>query len=197
MINIDTENLHQLIIPITSLLIAAVVPTIAYKNYLDVPYSRAFVIALLCFLFNAVLTAFIGVSTPFGGLTVFFAVPLAIQLYRKWVLDMTTPEERQPNMEGVRAWLSPGNFICCVGIALLVSIGYKAPFFQYLLACLAIVLAYPLLNMLSYSYTRSKEQAEDITRARDKILQMLQEGKIDAAESRDLLEALGEKREEG
>lgn len=129
------------------------------------------------------------------GAVFFFAVPLGVQLYRKWIMNRLTEEERIAGIDGVRAWLGVGNIICCVGFALFSWLAYGASFIEYLAISLLLVLAYPLINIFAHGFTHPERPPEDLSKAREKILQMLENGTINVQESKELLEALGDRSE--
>ena len=91
----------------------------------------------------------------------------------------------------MRAWLGVGNIICAVLIPISVwqvfgysPIGFLALTFGALLAC-------PLFNMASDSaQPAAAAPAEDLSKEREKVLQLLEAGKISAADSAELLNAL-------
>src|SRR5262245_60394148 len=43
------------------------------------------------------------------GLLAFVTVPFVVKLYRKWLGNQLTDDERAPGVAGVRAWLRGGN----------------------------------------------------------------------------------------
>lgn len=127
----------------------------------------------------------------FSGLLALFLVPFAINLYNKWIGNDLTDVERKPGAEGVRAWLSVGNLVCCFGIALCSWIGFNYSFISLLVVSLCAVLAYPMLN--NYSQNTEPERPvfyEDLSKEREKILSLLEQGKITAEECAELLNAL-------
>ncbi len=94
-------------------------------------------------------------------------------------------------MDGVRAWLSGGNLFCALLIAIFASIGYNYSFWGVLALTVMALLAYPVLNMVSTSFQPTPAKAEDLSPERERVLRMLDEGKITADESAELLNALG------
>jgi len=92
----------------------------------------------------------------------------------------------------VRAWLTPGNLVC----AILIPICTWQVFFIALPAMFALtfglVLVYPVFNMASAApQPAPAAPSEDLSAERDKILRLLETGKITADESAELLNALG------
>jgi hypothetical protein len=119
-------------------------------------------------------------------------LPFGVKLYRKWIGGHLTEVEKLPGIDGVRAWLGVGNVICAALIPICVwavsgfsPIGFWALMF-------GLLLAYPLLNMASESAQPVPvAPTEDLSGEREKVLQLLETGKISAVESAELLNALG------
>ena len=129
-----------------------------------------------------------------AGLTAVFAVPLAIRLYGKCVGGHLSDREKLPSAEGVRAWLCAGNIIPALLIALCAWLGYDYSFWGVLALTLGLVLAYPIFNMLSHPAApqQAPSPGPDLSPERERVLRMLEEGKITAEEGAELLSALGE-----
>jgi hypothetical protein len=120
------------------------------------------------------------------------SVPFAIRLYRKWIGGHLTEAEKLPGIDGVRAWLGVGNIICAALIPICIwqIFGYSPV--AILALTFGLLLAYPLLNMASDSAQPSPAvPPEDLSSEREKVLQLLEAGKISAVESAELLNALG------
>ncbi|HTB86052.1 MAG TPA: hypothetical protein VK742_20570 [Candidatus Sulfotelmatobacter sp.] len=120
------------------------------------------------------------------------SVPFAIRLYRKLIGGWLTDAEKLPGMDGVRAWLTPGNLVCAV----LIPICTWQVFFIALPAMFALtfglVLVYPVFNLVSASPQPAPAgPSEDLSTEREKVLRLLETGKITADESAELLNALG------
>ena len=126
---------------------------------------------------------------------------LGAKLYHKWIGGNFTPEEKAPGAEGVRAWLKGGNLVIAALIPLFAWLGYGWSFPVILLVTVGALLAHPLLN-----YSRSAPVAAmsvapasatevpkqgDLASERERVLKMVEEGKISAADSATLLAALG------
>ena len=127
-----------------------------------------------------------------GFLLVPASMLLAVKLYDRWIGGHFTPEEKAPGADGVRAWLRGGNLIVAGLIPLFAWLGYGCSFPVILLVTLAALLAYPLLNFPSGTpVTAPAAPQGDVTGERERILKMVEEGKITAAESATLLAALG------
>lgn len=195
---------------IMTLFILAVI----YKRYLASSFGKGLLVS-----FIAIIACFAAILTPIllityadqqhqvvklttslvlvnyipRGLLFLFAVPFAFKMFDKWINNRLTDQESIPGVDGVRAWLGAGNVICIIGIAFCAWKGYESSFWLTLFILLALTIAYPIINLLSHRGTAPRE---DLSRARDKILQMLEEGKISSAESAELLKALGERDEQ-
>ena len=120
------------------------------------------------------------------------AVPFVTRLYRKWIGGHLTEAEKLPGIDGVRAWLSVGNIICAALIPICVWQVFSYSPFAIAALTFGLLLAYPLLNMASHQTQPAPiSPAEDLSSEREKVLQLLEAGKISAVESADLLNALG------
>ena len=120
---------------------------------------------------------------------------LAAKLYHRWIGGQFTAEEKLPGADGVRAWLRGGNLIVAGLIPLFAWLGYGWSFPVILLVTLGVLLAYPLLNF-SHPAPASAPAPEppkppEPSAERERILKMVEEGKITAADSVTLLAALG------
>ncbi len=127
----------------------------------------------------------------FSVLLPLLAVPFVVRLYRKWIGGHLTDAEKLPGAAGVRAWLGVGNIICASLIPICVwqVFGYSPIGFWAL--TFGLLLAYPLLNMaLQSAQPAPVAPTEDLSNEREKVLQLLEAGKISAADSAELLNAL-------
>lgn len=119
------------------------------------------------------------------------ALPFVTRLYLKWIGERLTEAEKIPGIEGVRAWLGVGNVICATLIPICVWFVYGVSLSALLALTFGLLLAYPLLNMASQSaQPAAAAQPEDLSSEREKVLQLLEAGKITADESAELLNAL-------
>jgi hypothetical protein len=118
-------------------------------------------------------------------------IPFITRLYLKWIGGRLTEAEKLSGIDGVRAWLGVGNIICAVLIPVCVWQLFGISLFAMLALTFGLLLAYPLLNMASQSaQPASAAPAEDLSSEREKVLQLLEAGKINAEESAELLNAL-------
>lgn len=126
------------------------------------------------------------------ALLVIFAVPLGLKLYRAWTGIQVSPEEQCPGGTGVRAWLTPGNLIVSALVAGCAAGAFDYQFmgvFALLIGCLLIQ---PLINTASVPAPAPlPSTGSPLTAEREKVLSLLESGKITVEESSDLLNALG------
>ena len=129
----------------------------------------------------------------FALLLPFLALPLAVCLYRKWLGNHLTDAEKTSGVDGFRAWLGVGNVICAALIPVCLWQLYEFSLLGGWVLTFALVLAYPILNLASESAQPAPTvPTEDLSNEREKVLQLLEAGKINADESADLLNALGQ-----
>jgi hypothetical protein len=183
----------------------AAVAWIFYRRYTGLSGGLSALLCLLAAGLAVGLVCFVGTMPSNSGmrpvfgelidaaLLSFLAVPFVILLYRKWIGGHLTEAEKLPGMDGVRAWLGLGNIICASLIPICVwqVFGYSPIGFWAL--TFGALLAYPLLNVASDSAQPAPAApAEDLSSEREKVLQLLEAGKINADESAELLNALGQ-----
>jgi hypothetical protein len=150
---------------------------------------------------NANIELFLGiasVSLLYPLLTAFI-----LRLWGRWVGGKATDEEREPGAAGIRAWFSAANVTIGVLLVLCAHLGYGiSPLVSTVIAG-AVLAAYPALRMETTASATSaaghaafasvpKPPAEDLSAEREKILSMLEAGKLTPEESAELLQALGE-----
>ena len=134
-----------------------------------------------------------------GGLMVLFAVPFVLRLYNKWFGDNLTDAERLANKEGVRAWLNFGNLFLALLISLCGWQGFDYSFWAVLILTLGAVVAYPVFNIIGQSGgsvpvgpVLTQTDLSKLANDRERVLQLLEEGKINAEECAELLIAIGD-----
>jgi hypothetical protein len=156
--------------------VSGAIGLLAYENqvyFRDSDNSRAILISFCAILFPLL------------------AFPFVTRLYLKWIGGRLTEAEKLPGIDGVRAWLGVGNVICAVLLPICFSFVYGISLSALLALTFGLLLAYPLLNMASQSaQPASAAQPEDLSSEREKVLQLLEAGKITADESAELLNAL-------
>lgn len=128
-------------------------------------------------------------------LCILVAVPFLVRLWSKWVQGNLTEAERSPGAAGWRAWFSGGNIIVALIISFLAWQGFQISLPLMLFATLGALAMYPAIlsaSETSGSATDHPSRMDDsLADEREKILSMLENGKITAAESAELLNALG------
>jgi hypothetical protein len=118
-------------------------------------------------------------------------VPFVTSLYRKWIGGNLTEGEKLPGIEGVRAWLSVGNVISAIIISFCLCALFDFSFLGAVALMFGLVLVYPLLKTASQSVQVTPSiPAEDFSKEREKVLQLLEMEKITADETAELLNAL-------
>src|ERR1700744_2834755 len=99
-------------------------------------------------------------------------IPFVARLYRKWIGGYLSERENNPGVEGIRAWLSVGNVLCALVIPLLLRIVFNIPLVPGLTVTFGLLLAYPLLNMISQSLKPvPAAPPEDLSLEREKVLE--------------------------
>lgn len=126
-----------------------------------------------------------------SSLCVFFGTVLAVKLYRAWTGAFLTEAERAPGAEGVRAWLSPLKLFLVFAIAICGAKGLEWPFLGTLVLLVLALLLYPLTALLAAQPAPADTPAQPLKEEREKVLALLEAGKITAEESAELLNALG------
>jgi hypothetical protein len=133
----------------------------------------------------------VGFTVAASGIFILFLVPFVLRLWGRWIGDSATDEERLPGLPGIRAWFSPANIF--VGIMLVVSawLGYAMSPLLCSAVVVALLVAYPAIRIESPAVSPAPA-AEDLSAEREKILSMLEAGKLTPEESAELLQALGD-----
>jgi len=118
------------------------------------------------------------------------AIPFLAKLYLAWIAGAATDAEKAPGREGVRAWLRGGNLVCAILISLCLWLGFGYSFLTTLALAIMALLAYPLFNMAATSPASPAPTTDTLSPERERVLKMLDDGKITAQESAELLNAL-------
>jgi hypothetical protein len=137
-------------------------------------------------------------SGEFGSLALAFMLPLAAipfltKFYLTWIAGAVTEAEKAPGMEGIRAWLRGGNLFCGVLVSVSLWLGFGCSFWMPIALALMALLAFPVLNiaMTAPAPQTTAPEGDALSPHRERVLKMLDEGKITAQESAELLNALG------
>lgn len=120
-----------------------------------------------------------------------------LRMVRKWQGIGLTEAEKQPGLPGIKAWLCPANLLWGVAIGIC---GYLLGFgFYNVFVIILILLAiYPALKTLgAQEVNQQKPESGDTvvkssSEETEKILKMLEAGKITSEEATDLLNALSQ-----
>lgn len=144
-------------------------------------------------------------SVAAAGLAFPLLVALVLRLWGRWIGDSMTAEERLPGAVGLRAWFSASNVT--VGILLIVCAWWGHDISPMLSGVLVggVLAAQPLLGLGAGATDSTpasangpglasvpRPPAEDLSVEREKIVSMLEAGKLTPEESAELLQALGE-----
>jgi hypothetical protein len=120
-------------------------------------------------------------------------VALLIKVYRAAVLDIAKPAERLTGTAGVRAWLSPLNVIAVIAISVTADLALDYNYFAVAILGLSALLAYPLAETVMQS-SRSPESTplQAPAEERQRVLALVEAGKISAEDAAELLSALAQ-----
>jgi hypothetical protein len=121
-----------------------------------------------------------------------FIAPFLWMLYRNWIGGKASEQEKLPGVESVRAWIGGGKLLVAVALAFGASRGFNQSFFAMSFLTIGSLLIRPAMASLSTSKPTPPEKPEDLTAERERVLRMLEESKITAEESSELLTALNE-----
>ena len=133
------------------------------------------------------------------GFAMLFGVIFAVKLYRVWMSGLASDEERLVGAAGIRAWLRPRNLLLVLFLAMNLSVGFNLRFASMLILGLAALLAYPFFSAIMNSTPVSETPSTPVrpvseapsSPEREKVLGMLEAGKITAEECAEILNALG------
>jgi hypothetical protein len=138
---------------------------------------------------NNQLDVFLSVAAT--GLLIVFVTAFALRLWGRWIGDRATPAERLPGVGGIRAWFCASNVV--VGSALILCAWWGDDISPLLGVVLvgALLAAAPVARSGSPANTTAAPVPEDLSPEREKIVAMLEAGKLTPEESAELLQALG------
>ena len=123
-----------------------------------------------------------------GQLTVFLTA-FVLRLWGRWIGGLATDAERQPGVAGIGAWFCASNVFVGVMVVLGLWLGEGVSALLGTVIVGALLAAYPVLRMESAPIAPAAVPV-DLSAEREKILTMLQAGKLTADESAELLQAL-------
>lgn len=131
-------------------------------------------------------------------LCIVLAAAFGIRLWGRWIGGRMTENERQPGRAGIAAWFGIGNVLVGLGIVLTAWMGFKISPLLSATVIAGLLAAYPLLSLESRPAPAGGPAIlpppvrDDLAAEREKILSMLEAGKLTPEESAELLQALGE-----
>lgn len=127
-----------------------------------------------------------------AGAIILFIAALTLRLWGRWVGDKASAEERLPGLPGIRAWFCTSNVTVGILIVVCAWFGDDVSPLVSALGIGALLAAAPLLRMESLvSAPAPVPLTEDMSAEREKIVSMLEAGKLTVDESAELLQALG------
>ncbi len=120
-------------------------------------------------------------------------IPFVVGLHLKWIGGRATEAEKRRGADGFRAWLSPLNVITALLIAACAWIGFGYSFVGVLGLLILALVAYPVLNLASAppAVPPDDRGPGQLSSERERVMRMLDEGRITAEEGAELLNALG------
>jgi hypothetical protein len=191
-----------LIVALAGLCMLILVAANPYGRYLRIPRGKAALLLLAAFVASLGFGFFRihqfdqnggekdVISICFAFLLPWAGVPFLAKLYLAWIAGAASDEEKAPGMAGVRAWLRAGNLVCAILVSICLRFGFGYSFLGPLALALLALVAFPLMNAATASPPAAAPQADSLSPERERVLKMLDEGKITAPESAELLNAL-------
>lgn len=185
------------------------VVAMAYRRYLRCGYGQAVGWAWLasalmygCIMLPLVQGYDLG-GGPLGalsllarGLVFVFAVPFAVRQFRMWLFDIANERERRTGSAGFGAAFGFGNILCMIGIILCGWMGWWLSPIVLTTGVVGLVLAYPAVNTLGENIGLAEpptpEAPTNLNEERERVMAMLEDGRITVEESKELLQALGQ-----
>lgn len=128
-------------------------------------------------------------------------IAFVLRLWGRWIGGRSTPEERLPDAAGIQAWFSSSNITVALLLVLCAWLGQDVPPILTGGILAALLAAQPLLGLGGATPAPAggpglasvpRPPADDLSAEREKILSMLEAGKLTPEESAELLQALGE-----
>lgn len=126
-----------------------------------------------------------------AGILIVILAAFALRVWGRWIGDKATAEERLPGQPGVRAWFCTSNVVIGLFIVVCAWLGHDISLLFSALAVAGVLAAYPLLRMETPA-AAGVPAPDAFTGEREKIVAMLEAGKITADECAELLQALSE-----
>jgi hypothetical protein len=136
-------------------------------------------------------------SIIFGS---FFAANLGwalmVKVYRAMVLGKMREAEQATGVIGVRAWLAPMNAVSVLALAVTADIAFDWNFFGMFLLGVCLLLMYPLIGSVSQTGETAPLPAA-APEERQRVLALVEIGKISAEDGAELLSALAQSQAAG
>jgi len=139
----------------------------------------------------------IAMNVACGVVAASLGLALLAKLYQAAVMNTITPQERTAGVAGLRAWLSIRNIVTVVVFAAAAAaLDYN--FFAALILGAAVLLAYPLINTLMQSpATAATPPPQAPAEERQRVLALVEAGKISAEDGAELVAALAQSQAAG
>jgi hypothetical protein len=124
-------------------------------------------------------------------------VALVVKLYRAIVLQKASPAEMQTGAAQFRAWLSPINVISVVVLAICCSFGLDYNYIGVAILGFMLLLIYPLIGALPVNSSTETKMPQAPADERQRVLALVEAGKISAEDAAELLSALAQSQSAG
>lgn len=118
------------------------------------------------------------------------SVPFGLKVVRAWTGIRESPKETSGGAAGFLAWLSPGKLVVALVIAGCAAKAFDYSFFVILGLLIGSLLIQPLANLAATGDAATAAEPS-LAAEREKVLSLLEAGRITAEEGADLLNALG------
>jgi hypothetical protein len=125
----------------------------------------------------------------FAGLFAALSLVLLVKIHSKWIAGRLTDAEKKPGLEGARAWLGTGNLVLVALLSLLAWLVFDYSTVSTALLGLLVLLTYPGLVSIA-AFLREPPPPPANASERQRVLTMLDNGKITTSECAELLSAL-------
>jgi hypothetical protein len=122
---------------------------------------------------------------------------LILKVYSALVLQKSTEPERATGLPGVRAWLAPRNAITVVLFSIAATMAFDWNFFGVFLLGLSPLLIYPLVGSVARPTDFASPPAQAAPEERQRVLALVETGKITAEDGAELLGALAQSQAAG
>jgi len=125
-----------------------------------------------------------------------FGLGIVVKCFRAVALGRMTEDERAVGMRGVWAWVNWKSLLPLLGFALGMNFALNWVLWWMTWVLLAMLLAYPLVNTALHGKPAAggEEDVEDMTEERNRVLTLVETGKISGEDAAELIAALGQSR---